>query len=155
MRHLAALSAWPDDEQMREPAVGTDGTRIRVPICLSPRVAIATSVALYAGIFALRFIITEAVDSIAVLYVLPVALLAVTFGPMAGLIGAFAGMTLLSVTVVVTHPHFTTLGWISMAAALSLLGWLLGATADRLRSTQRRLASTIESMLAPLGVLDP
>src|SRR5206468_12867422 len=64
-------------------------------------------------------------------------------------------MTLMSVTVAVTHPHFTVLSWLSLAGALFLLGWLLGGTADRLRSSRHRLATTLESMLDPFVVLEP
>ncbi|HEY5108599.1 MAG TPA: hypothetical protein VII96_03220 [Acidimicrobiales bacterium] len=71
----------------------------------------------------------EAVD---ILYALPVALLAMSFGLRGGLIGAVIGFSLFAVVELVDGVgDIDATGWISRAAGLFLLGVLLGRATDQ------------------------
>jgi hypothetical protein len=88
---------------------------------------------LFLAVFVLRFVLDDVADALSMLYVLPVALVAVAFGARAG---AVAGATALALTVVWTVADDVTiswLGWVAHALPLLLLGYLLGDATDRAR----------------------
>jgi hypothetical protein len=92
---------------------------------------------LFAGVLVLRFSVAGAEDSISVLYVLPVALLAVTFGFRVGVAAGVAAMGLLVAWVMFRHETLSELGWLSRATPLLLLGALVGFASDRMREADR------------------
>lgn len=111
---------------------------------LRPTLAIGVSAVLFVAIIVLRWTVGGAEDSISMLYVLPVALLALGFGCRAGLAAGVAAVGLLVLWVVTSGESLSVLGWLSRATPLLLLGALTGAAADRIRAAaaaERRSAA--------------
>ncbi len=76
----------------------------------------------------------EAVD---ILYSLPVALLAMSFGLRGGLVGATTGFTLFAIVELVDGVgDIDATGWIARASGLFVLGALLGRSTDQIESAQ-------------------
>lgn len=98
-----------------------------------PALAIVVAVALYAVVSGLRFAVHGSADVITLLYVLPIALVAVAFGARAGAVAGGAAVALLVTWVAVDGIELSPLGWLSRATPMLLLGVLVGAAADRLR----------------------
>src|SRR5271154_4027215 len=96
---------------------------------------IALSLALFAGFYVLQAHDTHQADALEVLYVVPIALLALRFGLPGGLAGALVACALIAVYDL-TSAEFdvTTLGDVCWAIAFVLLGAVLGSFVDRRRS---------------------
>jgi hypothetical protein len=107
----------------------------------SPALSVVVSVLLYAGIFALRLSGGTSAEATALFFVLPIALLAVTFGMVAGLIGGVTAIALLLIWVLVDHVSLTPLGWATRVLPLLLLGMLVGRAADRVRTSEAARAA--------------
>lgn len=101
-----------------------------------------------AAISVLRFSVGGVEDSIANLYALPVALVALTSGRRAGLVAGVTATGLLLWWVLTTDQHLTPLGWTSRVVPLVLLGGLVGDAADRVRNADRteRHARALEQL---------
>ena len=78
-----------------------------------PRWALVVAAALFTGVLALRLAVAGVEDSISVLYVLPVALLALTFGFRVGVAAGFAAVGLLVSWVLYQDETLSPLGWLS------------------------------------------
>jgi len=107
-----------------------------------PVVALGVAGVLYVVVFLLRVLAGGPDDAYALLFVLPVALVAITFGMRAGLAGGLVGVALTVVWVVVDDVSLSPTGWASRILPLLLLGGLLGDASDRLRradAEKRRL----------------
>lgn len=100
---------------------------------LRPALAVTVSAVLFAGIIVLRWTVGGVEDSISMLYVLPVALLALAFGLRVGIGAGVFAVGLLALWLVTTGETLSWLGWLSRAIPLLLLGALVGAAADRIR----------------------
>jgi len=84
----------------------------------------------------------EAVD---ILYALPVALLAMSFGLRGGLIGAAIGFALFAVVELMYGiGDIDATGWISRAAGIFLLGALLGRATDQVEAGRLRAMAAAE-----------
>jgi K+-sensing histidine kinase KdpD len=108
-----------------------------------PRAALAVAAVLYVGILILRLLVGTPVDAYSMLYVLPVALVAIVFGVRAGVLAGVAGVLLTAVWVIARDVTLSPTGWLSRVLPLLLLGFLVGQATDRLRRAedeQRRLA---------------
>ena len=111
---------------------------------LRPVLAVIVSAVLFADIIILRWSVGGVEDSISMLYVLPVALLALSFGFRVGLGAGIFAVALLALWIASSHESLSVLGWLSRATPLLLLGALTGAAADRIRAaaaTERRAAA--------------
>jgi hypothetical protein len=107
-----------------------------------PVVALGVAGVLYVLVFLLRVLAGGPDDAYSLLFVLPVALVAVTYGMRAGLAAGFAGVALTAVWVVVDDVSLSPTGWGSRILPFLLLGGLLGDASDRLRradAEKRRL----------------
>jgi hypothetical protein len=107
-----------------------------------PVVALGVAGMLYALVLSLRLSAGGPDDAYSLLYVLPVALVAISFGMRAGLAGGLAAVALTVVWVVVDDVNLSLTGWGSRIVPLLLLGGLLGDASDRLRradAEKRRL----------------
>lgn len=102
-----------------------------------PSVAVAVALLLFALVLVLRLRSGTAVDALALLASLPIALLAITLGLRAGLLGGLVGVGLLVTWVVLDHIHLSALGWAARIAPMLLLGVLLGQATDRLAAAER------------------
>jgi len=96
------------------------------------------AVVLFAGVTALQWFSDGAGEAIAVLYVLPIALVAVTTGLSGGLKAASAGFTLFSLFEL-THAtgDIDATGWVVRAVAMFLLGGLLGRATDLTNASEQ------------------
>lgn len=103
-----------------------------------PQQALAVAILLAAGVFALRIVDSSAEDAVSVLYVLPVALLALAFGCRVGLGAGLGCVALLVLGSQVTDVTFTPLGWSARITPLVLLGTLVGFASDQLREADER-----------------
>lgn len=126
-----------------------------------PVLTLAASAALFAGVFALRQVSSNANDAITMLYALPVALIALQFGAAAGLGAAALGMALFGVWAESDYSPIGWLGVLSRAVALFLIGGLVGYFSDRLRSVleavrgkEQQLQSIIDNTTAVIYLKD-
>ncbi len=101
-----------------------------------PAATVGVAATLYATIFVLRLTTGTPSEATMLLLVLPIALLAVTFGQFAGLIGALVAVGLVVAWAVTGHVELSPVGWAARALPLLLLGLLLGRAADRLRASE-------------------
>jgi hypothetical protein len=90
------------------------------------------AIGLFAVVSILQWFNDGSGQAIAVLYVLPIALLGVTLGERGGLAGATSGFVLFAVFEVVhSSGDIDATGWVVRAVAMFLLGGLLGHATDR------------------------
>jgi glucose-6-phosphate-specific signal transduction histidine kinase len=108
-----------------------------------PRLAVVSALVLFVGIAMGRFITGDERDATLLLLVLPVALLALAFGLLAGTAAAVGSVGLLVGWVVQSGVELSALGWLSRVTPLLLLGVLIGHASD----AQRR-ADAVAARLA-------
>jgi hypothetical protein len=101
-----------------------------------PWLAVLVASLLFALVFAVRLVSGGPRDAISMLFVLPIALLAMTGGLRAGAVGGVVAVALVVTWVSVTQAHLTALGWTSRAVPLLLVGVLLGDASGRLRRAE-------------------
>lgn len=101
-----------------------------------PALSIAVATALYIGIFILRMTSGTPAEATMLFFVLPISLLAVTFGMMWGLAGGLIAIALMAVWGITEQVDLTPLGWVTRALPMLLLGILVGRAADRLRASE-------------------
>lgn len=102
----------------------------------SPAASIAVAVVLFGGVLAMRLLTGTAKDATTLLFCLPIALLAITFGRLAGLLAGLAGVGLVLVWVLADGVELSVLGWATRAVPMLLLGLLVGDASDRLRRAE-------------------
>ena len=102
-----------------------------------PRVTLAVSAALFGAIFLARMAGGGAVQATALLFCLPIALVAVAFGLRAGLGAGVVGLTLLAIWALTDDVGLSVVGWAARVTPMLLLGGLLGQASDRLRDAER------------------
>jgi signal transduction histidine kinase len=94
---------------------------------------------MFGAVLALRLLDGDAAENaISLLYTLPVALAAVTFGRRGGITSGLVAVALVAVWVVVSDVDLSWLGWLTRLVPLLLLGTLLGDASERLTREQRR-----------------
>jgi hypothetical protein len=104
---------------------------------LYPGKAIVVAVGLFVAVSVLDWFNDGSGQAIAVLYILPIALLAVTLGERGGLTGAAAGFALFAVLEVQhSSGDIDATGWIVRAVAMFLLGGLLGRATDQTTASE-------------------
>ena len=98
----------------------------------------AVAVGLFLAVSVLQWFNDGSGQAIAVLYVLPIALLGVTMGERGGLVGATAGFALFAAFEIVhSTGDIDATGWAVRAIAMFLLGGLLGRATDRTTASER------------------
>lgn len=112
-----------------------------------PRQTIAVASAMSAAIFALRLADSSATDAVSVLYVLPVALLAMAFGFRVGFAAGVGSVGLLLAGTLLADISLTPLGWSTRITPLILLGTLVGFASDQLGEAHRRERHYVEVAL--------
>lgn len=106
-----------------------------------PGAAVAVSATLFAGVLGLRYAVDDPDEPVTLLFCLPIALLAVTFGRRIGTVAGLAGITLLSFWAWTTGADLSLLGWVTRAVPMLLLGVLLGDAVDRLLAYEQERVS--------------
>jgi hypothetical protein len=109
-----------------------------------PRDAIGVAAALFVAIFVLRISTGDERDAIAMLYVLPISLVAIGFGRRAGIGAGATAVGLLVSWVLLRGVSLSLLGWVSRVTPLLLVGALIGGASDRMRAAdeaERRAAA--------------
>jgi hypothetical protein len=99
-------------------------------------VVLAVAGLLYVAVLVLRLSSGSVAEAYSMLYTLPVALLATSFGLRAGAAAGVLGVALVGVWGVVDDISLTPVGWASRVIPLLLLGVLLGEATDRMRRTE-------------------
>jgi putative two-component system response regulator len=98
-------------------------------------VLLAVALALFAAIFAARESDANAADAEGILYVVPIAMLALRYGLRGGAAGAALALGLTVAWDLVAAPvSFSVDGYLSRGVAFALLGVLLGIVVDRRRA---------------------
>jgi hypothetical protein len=103
---------------------------------LHPRTALGVAAGLYVAVLLLTVFAGTPGDDYFLLYVFPVALVAITFGWRAGLVAGLSAVALVAVWVVLRDVSLSSTGWVAHVAPMLVLGVLLGRAADRLRSAE-------------------
>jgi hypothetical protein len=102
-----------------------------------PRWAVAVAVALFAGVLVVRLAVGQPADATADLYVFPVGLIALAFGLWPAVAAGALSVLLMYAWISVGGGDPSTLGWLSHATPVLLVGVLLGDASDRLTASQR------------------
>jgi signal transduction histidine kinase len=103
-----------------------------------PASTVVVAVVLFASVFALRLSVGGPEDSVNMLYALPVALVALAFGRVAGVAAGLLAVVLVAAWVALRDVDLSALGWASRVIPLLLLGALLGDASDRLAAADAR-----------------
>jgi len=111
-------------------------------------VVLSVALLLFAVVFALRQTNPDPSPAIALLYVIPVALVAIELGLIAGLIAACSSMVLLGIFALGASPNLEALGVFTRAVTFFAVGGIAGRFSDRMREAQRRQQVLLESGLA-------
>jgi PAS domain S-box-containing protein len=95
---------------------------------------------LFAGTFALGFGVDDPGESAAVLFTLPIVLMAIKFGTWGGIGAAALTMALLGLWDLADQDHMPVLSYVGRAFAYGILGGVLGSFSTRLRTTHERVS---------------
>ncbi len=110
--------------------------------------ALVVAAGLFVAVTVAHLIANRTGEAVDMLYTLPVALLAMSFGLRGGLFGAAIGMTLFAIVELSDGiGDIDATGWISRAAALLLLGALLGRATDQIEAGRVRAIAASEEQL--------
>jgi PAS domain S-box-containing protein len=117
----------------------------------SKRVAVIAGACLLLGaVFALNFVVSNPSEAVAVLFTLPIALIAVEVGAVGGIVVALVAVALFGLWAAVDNAHIGVLGFVTRGTGFLLLGGLLGHFATKLRSayeTVRRREQQLQAIL--------
>jgi PAS domain S-box-containing protein len=95
---------------------------------------------LFAGIFALRFLVGTLGDAITFLYVIPVVLAGIALGRRAGLVAGAVAFALSTAWVLIDDAPITALGYFNRALVFLFVGGLAGHFATRMRALEAESA---------------
>jgi hypothetical protein len=103
------------------------------------RAALLTACVLFAAVTAFHVLVSGTGQAVDILYTLPIALVAMSFGLRGGLIGAGIAFALFAVVELYDGVgDIDATGWLTRLAVLFLLGALLGHATDQIDAGQRR-----------------
>jgi len=92
-------------------------------------------------VFALRFADPDPADGITFLYVVPIIVLAIEFGRLAGVVGGVAALVLVAVWTTIENEDLGAVAYVVRGGVFVAVGWLTGQMAERLRSTAEEAAT--------------
>jgi PAS domain S-box-containing protein len=105
---------------------------------------------LLVGVFALGFVVSDPDEAVAVLYTLPIALVAVELGAAGGIVAALAAVALFGAWTAIDDVGVGVLGFVTRGTGFLLLGGVLGHFSKRLGSayeTVRRREQQLQAIL--------
>jgi PAS domain S-box-containing protein len=123
----------------------------RKPSMLREQLILSAVLLLFASVFAARLFFEDVEQAVALLYALPIALVAVEYGARAGLMSAGVAFCLFGLYTRMYNFEVNALGWSTRALVFFLLGGLVGLLSDRLRDLDREVREN-EARLK--GILD-
>lgn len=113
------------------------------------RVALITAILLFVAVTVLYIVDIGTGQSVDIFFVLPIALLAMSFGLRGGLIGAAVGFVLFAgVQLAFGGDDISVMRWVTRGTGLFLLGILLGHATDQIEAAQRRTIADLEERQA-------
>jgi len=115
---------------------------------------LALALALFAGIFVLRDLVSSVGDGNEILFVLPIGLLAIRFGLRGGLAGGLLGLALVVAWDLNADVTVSLSGYLSRGIAFLLLGTLLGSFVDERRRLEAEISRYYEESLDLLVTAD-
>lgn len=125
--------------QMRRKFFWTDG---KPWYRLRPAAAVVVAGVVFAAISTLRWFHPGSGEALTVLFVLPIALMAVTFGLRGGLASATVGFAIFAMFALFQeNSGLDAEGWVVRAVAMFLLGGLLGRSIDQSRASEQATLS--------------
>jgi signal transduction histidine kinase len=97
---------------------------------------------LFAALFTVRLLVNDPDAFIAILYIVPVVLIAAEYGAIAGFLSGVGALGLVFAWTLIEAVHVGVLGYVSREAAVLVAGVVVGRISERLRydSAQRRRA---------------
>lgn len=109
-----------------------------------PRAAAGVATVLFLAVTVLRFASGDERDATALLFALPITLLALAFGFWVGVASAGAAVTIVAEWVAFSGASLSAVGWVARVVPLALLGALVGWSSDQqARAEQAALARAI------------
>lgn len=111
-------------------------------------VVLGVAAALFATIFVLFQTSSEVADDIALLYVIPISLVALELGLRAGVASAAFALGLMSIWALTTHADLGAVGVFTRGVAYLAVGGAAGRFSERMRDILRRQSLLLESGLA-------
>ena len=102
---------------------------------------LAAAVAGFALVFALRLLGGEPGDGVTFLYVIPIILVALEYGPVAGIAAGLSAVALFAIWDATTDNHVTFVAYLTRTVSFVAVGWLTGRMADRLRAAGEQTAT--------------
>ncbi len=110
-------------------------------------VVLTSAVALFVAIFLTRALMSGTGNGVSLLYVIPIALVALELGMLAGVVAALAGCAALWVWIATSDPDLGTVGVIARAAIFLAVGAIAGRFSDRMQANSAREESLLRSGL--------
>jgi signal transduction histidine kinase len=104
------------------------------PSAAKPAAIVLIATLLFAAAFAARLAIDDPDALLANFYIIPIALLAIEFGTVAGLIAAGVALALVPAWSVINSVHVHPLGYVARGAAFVITAVVVGRFSERLRS---------------------
>jgi signal transduction histidine kinase len=111
-------------------------------------VVLSAAAALYVAVFALRATQAGANEAVGLLYVVPIALVALELGLVAGVAAAALALGLLGAWAAGAGVHLGALGLVTRGVAFLAIGGVAGRFSDRMREAHSRQARLLESGFA-------
>ncbi len=103
------------------------------------RWVLALSILMFIAIFALRLAVHDAQSGVATLFFVPLALLAIEYGLVAGVAAGLVALTLTQTAFALTGDPLPIASYVSRATGFIVVGALTGWMGDRLRNASRGL----------------
>lgn len=117
-------------------------------------VVLAVAAATYGLVFILRWLTGDPVDALDLLYVVPIALIALELGLLAGVCSALVGSALVMASWLGVHGGFDPVAVATHTVVFVAVGVIAGRFSDRMRDAQRRQRRLLASGLALAHLVD-
>ena len=109
------------------------------------RPILGLALALFAAFFGFTLFVNDPIEAPALIYALPIGLLAFEFGVAWGLVGGLAAMALYTSVVLIEDQMVGPIGFLTRALAFAFIGAGFGLLASRVRGSEARVRSIIEA----------